>query len=106
MGFVFRAVVGIRCRTVTGVQSCALPIGSSGRSPTTACRSTRTMRTWRSRTACPSATAQAGARSEERRVGGDGRVRGGGDYGEARDVWCAEDKQEGEECLVEVCKSW
>src|SRR6266705_4936129 len=65
--FFFPAEYGIRARTVTGVQTCALPISRSGRS---ACSSP----------SCTSWMRQAGAsrsrsRSEERRVGKECRSR-------------------------------
>src|SRR5205085_8509247 len=100
--FFFRAEDGIRDLTVTGVQTCALPISSgwspgpvsstaiepgSARTRTTppggvrrSAFSTRFETTWSVRSPSPIAGAGNGARSEERRVGkrverGGGRMR-------------------------------
>src|SRR6266704_2620449 len=66
--FFFQAEDGIRDRNVTGVQTCALPISSSGmtRSPS-GCRHCAT--------AGPSWMTSRATRSEERRVGKECRSR-------------------------------
>src|SRR5437867_12590242 len=87
--FFFQAEDGIRDRTVTGVQTCALPISSAAAStagPTAtrqtaaACRPTAsTPLTEACTTRTPPAAATARAwRSEERRVGKECRSQGGG----------------------------
>src|SRR5205823_11016962 len=90
--FFFQAEDGIRDKLVTGVQTCALPISCSRASPSLttgsarrgwARRATRKRRTPSSpaATCSPSAAARtrrgpATWRSEERRVGKEGRARG------------------------------
>src|SRR5207245_3601835 len=73
--FFFQAEDGIRDATVTGVQTCALPISGMGGE-----RSTASVRVggqpWQALRQRPSATdATRAARSEERRVGKEGRSR-------------------------------
>src|SRR5205809_3168746 len=66
--FFFQAEDGIRDVAVTGVQTYALPISSSSRSASR--RSTRAGRGRR-----PSSPSSPASRSEERRVGKEGRLR-------------------------------
>src|SRR5689334_23906394 len=85
--FFFQAEDGIRDGTVTGVQTCALPISgrwavrtSSSRSSWTtgwSCTATLRRRRSSSRPTAPATTARSGAwsRSEERRVGKECRSR-------------------------------
>src|SRR5699024_12134749 len=92
--FVFQAEDGIRDRNVTGVQTCALPIlwPSPGEwEPSTGPHSVRSCSPPSPRP-CPSGRSTSSgtkqwsepssslpSRSEERRVGNEGRVPGGGD---------------------------
>src|SRR5437868_13714050 len=64
--FFFQAEDGIRCRNVTGVQTCALPISDSGGA---------TSSTAPPESACSTAARRCSrpCRSEERRVGKEGR---------------------------------
>src|SRR5699024_11393748 len=71
--FSFQAGDGIRDRDVTGVQTCALPI-SSRRSETKRSRKTSN---WRATGSLTMPTSTNRYRSEERRVGKEGRSRGG-----------------------------
>src|SRR5688572_9129766 len=76
--FFFQAEDGIRDLTVTGVQTCALPISTcppAGRRRSRAARrrSKRRSFSWR---AVSSSTPQSRPRSEERRVGKECRSRG------------------------------
>src|SRR5437867_11452826 len=73
--FFFQAEDGIRDRTVTGVQTCALPISSSAERLRTG--SSRPPPGWRWRTRCPSRSPWRRRRSEERRVGKEGGAGGG-----------------------------
>src|SRR5438309_11339043 len=66
--FFFQAEDGIRDGTVTGVQTCALPISL----PTTSTAGARPLFA----AALASCTSASRARSEERRVGKEGRTRG------------------------------
>src|SRR5438094_3311038 len=71
--FFFQAEDGIRDRTVTGVQTCALPIYRRATCSTTSCRTSRASRcalASPTSASCPWAT-----RSEERRVGKECRCR-------------------------------
>src|SRR5262249_56071198 len=72
--FFFKAEEGIRCWSVIGVQTCALPISGQ------ADRSAGAARARRGGAAAPAAAASASAsRSEERRVGKECRQRGAPD---------------------------
>src|SRR5207245_6100993 len=67
--FFFQAEDGIRDATVTGVQTCALPISSPARTPTATSRLRPASTAW---CASPRSTPTSGGtppRSEERRVG-------------------------------------
>src|SRR5207237_1863000 len=90
--FFFQAEDGIRDSSVTGVQTCALPISRQKRTPPfsptapppSATRCPRPHRTSRSRSRTPQETRcgpgrgpETKGRSEERRVGKEGRDRGG-----------------------------
>src|SRR5207248_7796501 len=84
--FFFQAEDGIRDRTVTGVQTCALPIfGAIGSSSRARARSDgadeRHSQLFCARRRCPSGgggRADGRLRSEERRVGKEGRTRWSG----------------------------
>src|SRR5205823_14147029 len=92
VGFFFQAEDGIRDKLVTGVQTCALPIlEGSGRlfsSENCATRGKKSGRRLPTRRICvsgrPSTLIEAWARleprSEERRVGKEGRARGGREH--------------------------
>src|SRR5437879_3086468 len=70
--FFFQAEDGIRDTSVTGVQTCALPIlRKTAATCQRASSSARSQRCWR----WPAASPWAGARSEERRVGKEGGAR-------------------------------
>src|SRR5688572_31827521 len=80
--FFFQAEDGIRDLTVTGVQTCALPISDNVASATSVClAATTTSRSlWRGRPLAPVAVsarrqAPVPVRSEERRVGKECRSR-------------------------------
>src|SRR5207248_4484374 len=73
--FFFQAEDGIRDRTVTGVQTCALPIWSARRSAPKSVVSSRTHRCMWSAIARSGGSAASGYRSEERRVGKECRSR-------------------------------
>src|SRR5436189_991190 len=86
--FFFQAEDGIRDTSVTGVQTCALPISppvgranSCKQTPVSRGRHTRTV--WAAaaaQVAAAAATTAAGQRSEERRVGKECRSRGSPDH--------------------------
>src|SRR5699024_12145997 len=76
--FFFQAEAGIRDRNVTGVQTCALPISAnSTRAPSLPSSSSRSTTPSHPRTSSPPAATPN--RSEERRVGKEGRERGPAD---------------------------
>src|SRR5687767_15352238 len=92
--FFFQAEDGIRDKLVTGVQTCALPISTTSFSPARSsrgrgsmicsrsggrCRSRGHGWFWRAIAAGKRACRTECTRSEERRVGKEGRSRGGGD---------------------------
>src|SRR5688572_32937799 len=70
--FFFQAEDGIRDLTVTGVQTCALPISPSPQAPTTPRANSTDSYGVPSSTSC---SRRVKARSEERRVGKEGRSR-------------------------------
>src|SRR5438270_9403745 len=70
--FFFQAEDGIRDLTVTGVQTCALPISARSSPSPRVTRSRSSRRTRTSRPRC----AKGSGRSEERRVGKECRSRG------------------------------
>src|SRR5207248_6972132 len=86
--FFFQAEDGIRDRTVTGVQTCALPI-SPARRRWRCVSGSRTLheRCWPPSSGCSRRARVGGCccppatRSEERRVGKEGRARGGAGRG-------------------------
>src|SRR5206468_9074879 len=87
--FFFQAEDGIRDLIVTGVQTCALPISGSNKSPApwplrlflSSCPFATRSDSWRRRcgrcTTCPTRRTASRCRSEERRVGKECRARRG-----------------------------
>src|SRR2546427_7405777 len=67
--FFFQAEDGIRDLTVTGVQTCALPISADRRSGPGPPRTPSPHRSGRARASPPACSRRAPSRSEERRVG-------------------------------------